>query len=320
MAVLAVYGNLPRSGVALRAVRESLGESATGVSTVQDQAVIPGVQTVILARINRDEQLQLRFAMDLERVDDFKRAMLDGAEFPPVVAYFDDAELWLADGFHRVAAAARAGHETINVDVRMGERREALAFAFFANATHGEPLRPKERRAALPRIVEQFPDEPLRDLAARIGVSHETVRRARQQIALVTNVTRAPPDSPERDGMGTQENPYDAESDSLWAQGAQLAFDTAKELRTDSVQTVLDAAGDDDGSWERARELAYYSRRVATASELILLSPGGIAGLLDEGRRVTARSFCISMAQWCDQLIQAMDRPLHLVTREADHG
>ncbi len=84
----------------------------------------------------------------------------------------------------------------------------------------------------------------------------------------------------------------------------------------DSVQTVLGAAGDDDGAWERARQIAYYSKRVAAASELIILDPQAIADLLDEGRRISTRSFCSAMSQWCAALTAAMDRPVHLVSGE----
>jgi hypothetical protein len=115
--------------------------------------------------------------------------MQDGAVFPPVVAFWDGTELWLGDGYHRISAARRADLVTFEVDVRDGEWRDALAFAFFANATHGEPLRPKERKEALPKIVRQFPGESTRDLAERIGVSNATVsgRTARRNDARCTS-------------------------------------------------------------------------------------------------------------------------------------
>ncbi len=32
-----------------------------------------------------------------------------GAPFPPIIAYYDGSDYWLADGFHRLAAANRYG-------------------------------------------------------------------------------------------------------------------------------------------------------------------------------------------------------------------
>jgi hypothetical protein len=48
---------------------------------------------------------------------------------PPIVV-FDTAEgLLLADGYHRVAAARRRGLETVEAEVRLGSRHDALQYA-----------------------------------------------------------------------------------------------------------------------------------------------------------------------------------------------
>jgi hypothetical protein len=48
---------------------------------------------------------------------------------PPVVVFDTGAELLLADGYHRVAAAQQLGRGTIRAQVRRGTPRDALAFA-----------------------------------------------------------------------------------------------------------------------------------------------------------------------------------------------
>ena len=53
--------------------------------------------------------LQTRVLLSADTVDDYAEAMRNRAKFPPVTV-FADAEkdtLWLADGFHRVAAAGK---------------------------------------------------------------------------------------------------------------------------------------------------------------------------------------------------------------------
>ena len=51
--------------------------------------------------------------------------MAEGAEFPPVVLFFDGAYYWLADGFHRFFAAKKCGAHDVVADVRQGARRDA---------------------------------------------------------------------------------------------------------------------------------------------------------------------------------------------------
>ncbi|SIT54522.1 hypothetical protein BQ8794_170015 [Mesorhizobium prunaredense] len=61
---------------------------------------------------------------------------------------------WLVDGFHRVAAAKRAGKT--HVMARVVPERDTpsrLAEAGKANLTHGIPLKPKEKKAFLKRYI-----------------------------------------------------------------------------------------------------------------------------------------------------------------------
>ena len=61
--------------------------------------------------------------LDLERVEHYRRA-IDAVT--PVVVFSTDEGLLLADGYHRVAAALREGHDTVEAEVRSGSRHDAL--------------------------------------------------------------------------------------------------------------------------------------------------------------------------------------------------
>lgn len=75
--------------------------------------------------------------------------MKAGAVFPPIVVFRDaDGVLWLADGFHRCAAAEHAGGE-IEAEVREGGEAEALLFAAGANADQGRPRSAEDKRRAV---------------------------------------------------------------------------------------------------------------------------------------------------------------------------
>ncbi len=54
---------------------------------------------------------------------------------PPIVVFDTAKGLLLADGYHRVAAARRRGLETVEVEVRLGTRNDALPYAATVGAT-----------------------------------------------------------------------------------------------------------------------------------------------------------------------------------------
>ena len=80
-----------------------------------------------------DGGAQMRAEMKPDVVLDYAEDMAAGAIFPPVVVYFDGTEYWLADGFHRVAAARKIERETIEAEVREGTARDAIIHGIGAN-------------------------------------------------------------------------------------------------------------------------------------------------------------------------------------------
>jgi hypothetical protein len=48
---------------------------------------------------------------------------------PPVIVFDSEEGLLLADGYHRVAAARRRRQETVEAEVRLGSRHDALRYA-----------------------------------------------------------------------------------------------------------------------------------------------------------------------------------------------
>jgi ParB-like chromosome segregation protein Spo0J len=87
--------------------------------------------------IRLDGGTQIRAETDITQAQGYAEDMAAGAVFPPIVVFFDGAEFWLADGFHRLIAAEELGLVEISADVREGDRRDAILFAVGANAAHG---------------------------------------------------------------------------------------------------------------------------------------------------------------------------------------
>ncbi len=96
------------------------------------------IEKIAIADLERTK-LQTRLMLSADTVEDYADAMRNRAKFPPVTV-FADAErntLWLADGFHRVAAAEASGFKHVKADVKPGTFADALNFALGANANHG---------------------------------------------------------------------------------------------------------------------------------------------------------------------------------------
>lgn len=141
--------------------------------------------TVALGALTRDPELACRAAgVNADTVEEYAEAMRTGAVFPPVVVFGPDSKgaHWLADGFHRCAAAELAGLTKIAADVREGGRKEALLYAAGANASHGLRRTNADKRRAVLLVLGNFPKWSDRKIAEACGVDHKTVAAARASI------------------------------------------------------------------------------------------------------------------------------------------
>ena len=77
----------------------------------------------------------------------------EGRAWEEIVVFDDGESLWLADGFHRVEAARRAGLSAIQGRVEEGGRRDAIRFSPGVNATHGKRRTRADKRRALERAL-----------------------------------------------------------------------------------------------------------------------------------------------------------------------
>ncbi len=115
--------------------------------------------------------------------------MIAGAVFPPVVVFFDGLEYWLADGFHRVNAAIQAGIEHINVDVKEGDKRDALLYAVGANSSHGLRRTNEDKRNAVLLLLNdpEWREWSNVEIAKACAVSHTFVNNLRSSLETVSS-------------------------------------------------------------------------------------------------------------------------------------
>lgn len=153
-----------------------------------------------LNQIVRDGGTQSRAEMDTDTISEY-RDVIDqerrqnpgkGAwPFPPIEVYYDGEKYHLADGFHRVAAAAMAGVYRIPAIIHQGTRRDAVLASVGANATHGLRRTNDDKRRAVQTLLrdEEWQQWSDREIARRCHVSHPTVAAIRAEMVSTGKIT-----------------------------------------------------------------------------------------------------------------------------------
>lgn len=138
-----------------------------------------------LDKITADPDIQMREGIDPDVVAEYAEAMKGKAELPPIVVYYDGEHYWLADGFHRLAAAYRAGKLGIGADIRNGGAREAILHATGANSTHGLRRTNADKRRAVMVLLndDEWSKWSNREIARRCAVHHDTVGKIRLELS-----------------------------------------------------------------------------------------------------------------------------------------
>jgi len=134
-----------------------------------------------LSAIRTDGGTQARVTMNSQAVAEYRDAFRAGVALPPVAVFYDDADYWLADGFHRYHGAKAAGMISISANVMSGSRRDAVMFSLKANATHGLRRTNADKRKAIETVLSdpewsQWSDSRI---AGACGVSDKTVASVR---------------------------------------------------------------------------------------------------------------------------------------------
>jgi hypothetical protein len=149
------------------------------------------VEKISIQKIRLDGGTQPRKELDDALVQHYTEQLLEGKEFPEVDLYFDGKHYWLADGFHRLHAHSKAGFKEIASIVNKGTKRDAFIASLKANATHGKPRTPEERRHVVQLALEDIEMEDWSDgqIAQICDVSKMTVGRIRKALGLERSVT-----------------------------------------------------------------------------------------------------------------------------------
>lgn len=135
-----------------------------------------------LKAIRIDGGTQSRVRLNPDVVAEYAQAIADGVKLPPVTVFHDGSEHWLADGFHRYHAHAKAGKASIHAEINVGTQRDAHLYAIGANKSHGLRRTNEDKRNSVQGMLDdaewsQWTD---RKIADHCGVSHTFVAAMRR--------------------------------------------------------------------------------------------------------------------------------------------
>lgn len=179
------------------------------MSAQRKAAAGPDIRELRLRSVRTDGGTQIRTGIDGDVREEYTAAMLDGDLFPPGIVFYDGAAYWLADGFHRHAAAIAAGLATFHFEVRQGSKRDALLYAVGANAHHGLKRTVADKRRAVEALLRdrEWSKWGDREIARRCGVSKTFVGKVR---GVVNPETVGTPRLAERGGQVYEMRPATA--------------------------------------------------------------------------------------------------------------
>ncbi|MDV5142788.1 transcriptional regulator [Streptomyces sp. SBC-4] len=114
-----------------------------------------------------------------------------GTAFEPILVHQDTGRV--VDGMHRLRAAILRGERRITVHYVDGPSADLFIRSVQANISHGLPLTPGDRRAAVLRILATHPHWSDRAIAAVTGVSPKTVGAVRGKRSTEESPQSKPP-------------------------------------------------------------------------------------------------------------------------------
>jgi len=137
-----------------------------------------------ITSIRTDGGTQPRATYHYGIVDSFAEDMEAGANFPPIVVFFDGSDYWLADGFHRVLAAKKIDRSEIDADVRQGTLQDAQWYSYSVNQAHGLRRSNEDKKRAVEAALAHPKAAGMSDdlIADHVGVSQQMINEYRNRV------------------------------------------------------------------------------------------------------------------------------------------
>jgi hypothetical protein len=124
--------------------KNSIQQNTSGDPSVAEKA--SRWDTIKIADIAVRDDWQVRAKIDLTTVSRYRAIYKNGGSLPPIEVAMVEGAFRLVDGWHRLEALQRLGHDSAEANITQMSMSEARWAAASANLAHGLPLRPKEVR------------------------------------------------------------------------------------------------------------------------------------------------------------------------------
>lgn len=135
---------------------------------------------VLLEEILLDQSPRVRCEDNEDAIRDYRDAYLRHDRLPaPIVYDVAGIGMLIADGRHRVMAAAEADLRSIGCVLRKGTAEECLACALGANSRHGLRRTNADKRMCAEKAVKQWPKHSDRQIADMVHVGADLVATVR---------------------------------------------------------------------------------------------------------------------------------------------
>jgi len=142
----------------------------------------------------KTEGLQTRDGLSLAVVKEYAELMGSGKKLPPLSVTRNAAgDLFLTDGYHRVAAMRRLKRTMADAEITEGEYIDAVRAALQANVGHGLRRSNADKKNALAMAwknrIALFGGDPSHEmLAEACAVTRRTAQRFRDKVSTMDNV------------------------------------------------------------------------------------------------------------------------------------
>ena len=175
---------------------KTLAQLTGGATTRRAASSSPATVALPIEKLETPGAMQSRGAIDADVIDAYAERMAydditkqvhdpEGKPWPPVEVYLIEPERHVVvDGFHRVAAAKRAGLTHIRGLLHKGSEQDALIYSLGVNARHGLPRSRADKRRAVVRALEEPDLRCLTDkaIASICAVSNRFVGSVREEL------------------------------------------------------------------------------------------------------------------------------------------
>jgi hypothetical protein len=197
---------------------------------------------VPLASIRLDGGTQARERLNDDAVGEYAAFIEAGHAFPPVTIINDGHTMWLADGFHRVAAAAQAGQDRILANVIAGTMLDAILTAAGSNAEHGvrRTNADKQRAVAMVLSLPGYSERSDREIARLCAVTHPFVASCRRR--------NEDQEQGDQESGGDESGETDETSSSPMDEAREALTELRNAIRT-AKQAAMDLAGTSHGAF-----------------------------------------------------------------------